>query len=89
MVKRLSFDILEVLGETASFETIGGEEYPWIQVKTADAKEGYVWGKYIGRPIDFRAGFSKQANGAWLMHFFCSRGLIGFESPFILSEINR
>lgn len=70
VVKSLSYDIVEIMGKTASFETIGGEEHPWVQLKLLDGREGYVWGKYIGSPIGFRAGFSRQKNGSWLMHFF-------------------
>ncbi len=70
IVKNLSFDIVEVIRETASLEIIGEDQYPWVQVKMTDGKEGYIWGKYIGLPIGFRAGFSKQPNGSWLMHFF-------------------
>jgi hypothetical protein len=70
IVKNLSYDIVEILGETAFLETIGGEEHPWVQVKITEDKEGYIWGKYIGRAIGFRAGFSKQPDGSWLMHFF-------------------
>lgn len=70
VVKSVSYEIIEIVGETATFETIGGEEYPWVQVKLLDGREGYIWGKFIGSPIDFRAGFSEQADGSWLMHFF-------------------
>ncbi len=70
VVKSLSYDIVEIVGKTAAFETIGGEEHPWVQVKLLDGREGYVWGKFIGSPIGFRAGFSRQENGSWLMHFF-------------------
>ena len=70
VVKSVSYEIIEIVGKTATFETIGGEEHPWVQVKLLDGREGYIWGKFIGSPIDFRIGFSKQTDGSWLMHFF-------------------
>lgn len=72
VVKSLSFDVVEILETTNDFETIGGEEYPWVQVKLNDGKEGYIWGKFLGSPIGFRAGFTRQKNGSWLMDFFVS-----------------
>ena len=72
VVKSLSFDVVEIMETTHDFETIGGEEYPWVQVKLPDGKEGYIWGKFLGSPIGFRAGFTRQQNGSWLMDFFVS-----------------
>ena len=69
VVGRLSFDIVEILDRNGPTETIGGETYPWIKIKTLAGKEGYIFGKYIVSPIDYRAGF-KKINGIWKMTFF-------------------
>ncbi|GMV99300.1 MAG: hypothetical protein AMXMBFR84_04390 [Candidatus Hydrogenedentota bacterium] len=50
-------------------ESIGDETFPWRKVALADGTQGYIWGKYVRSPIDFRAGFSKKS-GEWRMTFF-------------------
>ncbi len=50
-------------------ETINGERHPWLKAVTAEGTEGYVYGKYIRIPIDFRAIFEQQ-NGRWMMVAF-------------------
>jgi hypothetical protein len=63
----LSYDLVEYL-ETTEVETaINGRKYPWIKVKTAKEQEGYVYGQFFRLPIDFRAGFSRDADGKWRM----------------------
>lgn len=39
---------------------------PWIEVKTADGKTGFVEAQYVRSPVDYRAGFNKGPNG-WRM----------------------
>ncbi|MEM7104258.1 MAG: SH3 domain-containing protein [Bacteroidota bacterium] len=65
----LSYNIVQWQGEGERHETIGGETYPWVKVKTLDGTEGYIFGKYVHSPIGFRAGFSKYDEG-WKMKFF-------------------
>jgi hypothetical protein len=50
-------------------ERVGQESYPWRRVSLPDGTAGYIWGKYVRSPIDYRAGFSKTS-GAWKMTFF-------------------
>ncbi|HEY9844079.1 MAG TPA: SH3 domain-containing protein [Candidatus Obscuribacterales bacterium] len=49
--------------------SLGGESHPWFQVRLADGTTGYIWGKYLRSPIDFRAGFTRKA-GVWKLDFF-------------------
>lgn len=40
----------------------------WTQVKTADGKTGWVETKLVRSPVDYRAGFAREANGNWRMN---------------------
>lgn len=70
ILKTISYDVLPVLDWSGKPETIGSETHPWVKVKLNDGKEGYVYGKFVGSPLDYRAVFKRQANGSWLMTFF-------------------
>lgn len=70
VVKSLSYDIVEVIEFTDKMERIGDEEFPWVHIKLLDGRQGYLWGKFIGTPIGYRAGFVRQPNGSWNMEFF-------------------
>lgn len=50
-------------------ETIGGETHPWRAVTLGDGRIGYVYGKFVRSPLDYRAGFHKTAAG-WKLVFF-------------------
>jgi hypothetical protein len=41
----------------------------WAQVRLADGRTGFVSSAYLRSPIDYRAGFEKQAGG-WRIVFF-------------------
>ena len=64
-----SYEIVKILDDQAPEETINEETYPWYKVERADGKEGFVFGKFIGRPIDHRIGFERQSDGVWRMVF--------------------
>jgi hypothetical protein len=70
VVKSLSYDIVEILEYTNKMEKIGEDEFPWVHIKLLDGREGFMWGKFIGSAIGYRAGFVKQQDGRWLMEFF-------------------
>lgn len=55
-VATLSRDIVERISEDG----------PWIQVKTADGRTGYVDAKFVRSPVGYRAGFNKGPDG-WRM----------------------
>ncbi len=63
---RCSYDIVKVLDRSGPTQTIGGETYPWVQIEKTDGAMGYIFGKYIVAPIDFRAVFQKN-NNQWKM----------------------
>lgn len=75
IVKKLSYDIVEVLEVlNDQTETIGGETHPWVHIKLLDGKtEGYAYGKYLRRPIDYRLGFEKKGK-TWKIAFFVAEG---------------
>lgn len=50
--------------------TIGDETYSWHRIETDNGVSGYVWGKYIGSPISYRAVFERDKTGLWQMVLF-------------------
>lgn len=48
---------------------VGNEIFPWRKVGLPDGTIGYIWGKYVRSPNDYRAGFS-NASGRWKMIYF-------------------
>ena len=70
ILKTISYDVLPVLDWSGQPETIGNETHPWVKIKLNDGKEGYVYGKFIGSPLGYRAIFTRQPNGSWLMTAF-------------------
>ncbi len=54
----LSYDIVERISPP--------DESPWVEVKTADGRKGFVEAKYVLSPVGYRAGFNKL-NGEWRM----------------------
>ncbi len=62
----VSYDIVWVLEETTDSTTIDEETFPWIKVKTQDEVEGFIWGKFIGRPEQQQLSFQKTPEG-WKM----------------------
>lgn len=70
IITNLSYDIVELLAdEKTVFQTIAGENHPWVKIKTIDGREGFIYGKYIVSPSDYRAGFELKANGKWQIIF--------------------
>ena len=68
ILKTISYDIVTILEETQE-EEIGGETFPWVQVELLSGTQGYVFGKFIGDPAGYRAGFRKTEDGRWRMSF--------------------
>lgn len=56
-------------GESPVESKIGNETFPWRKVELPDGNVGYIWGKYVRSPIDYRAGFSNES-GQWKMIYF-------------------
>ncbi|MGV3524014.1 MAG: SH3 domain-containing protein [Candidatus Sericytochromatia bacterium] len=66
VLRQLNYDLVK-LPPTLKLpvSTVAGETYPWYQVQTLDGVTGYVWGKYVYSPIDYRMGLARQADGGW------------------------
>jgi len=67
ILNTISYDIVQVLEYTDKTETIGRETHPWVKIKLTDGDEGFVYGKYVGRPSDTRAVFTRQPGNRWLL----------------------
>ncbi len=59
--KIVSHDLIQILEETPDSTTINEETFSWFKVKTQEDLEGYVWGKFIGRPDQDQVSFQKTA----------------------------
>lgn len=71
IVKSLSYDIVKIVEVVHDkLETIGGETHPWVKVQLPDTDiTGFVYGKYLRSPIDYRIGF-EQVGTEWQISFF-------------------
>jgi hypothetical protein len=70
----LNWEVVFLVADSAESEvtqTLNGEAHPWKKVITPRGKTGYVFGKYLRSPIDYRAAFSRRT-GTWKMDFFLS-----------------
>ncbi len=71
VIRNISFEIVTVLEQSAEQEIIDGRSYPWYRIKTKGGTEGWVYGRFIGSPIGYRAQFESQG-GKWRMTAFLS-----------------
>jgi hypothetical protein len=62
VITALSYDLVQLDSEP----TASGENTEWVKIIAPNGKKGYVFGKYIRRPIDYRACFEKK-RGGWKM----------------------
>jgi hypothetical protein len=72
IVTKLNYDIIKATNlydPDAVKETINGETYQWVEIHTLYGVHGYVFGKYVRSPIDYRAIFKKES-GVWKMIAF-------------------
>lgn len=69
VIAALSYEIVKYLDASAETETINGEKHQWMKVMRANDQEGYIYGKYVRSPIDYRMGLEKK-KGAWKIIFF-------------------
>ncbi len=69
-VGRLSYDIVRLMpDENPRRERIAKERHYWRKVQTEAGQVGYVYGKYVHSPTDYRASFEKDGKG-WKMYMF-------------------
>lgn len=65
VIGQLSYHIVQHLDTTATEEDQNG--FRWYHVATMDnSLSGYVYGKYVVSPIDYRMGFEKTEKG-WII----------------------
>ena len=69
----LNYEVVETLplnpDESVVEENIGGEIHSWEKVKTSRGIIGYVYGKFLKSPLDFRAFFTFQQD-KWILTTF-------------------
>ena len=65
VIKTISYDLVQYLETTPNYDTVGGERHPWIKVALADGTQGFLYGKFYRSPLELRAGFERDENGAW------------------------
>ena len=70
IINSLNWNLVEFVNQDEyTEETINGETHFWQKVKTTNNETGFVFGKYVRSPIDFRVGFSKN-EGKWMITLF-------------------
>ncbi len=70
VLKSLSWEKVEILMQVnAQTEVIDGEKHYWQKINTSEDLEGFVYGKFIRTPVDYRAWFEK-INDQWKMTAF-------------------
>ncbi len=62
ILKNLSHDLIDILETTSEETTINEETFPWIKIKTKENLEGYVWGKFVEKPINQEIIFKRVKN---------------------------
>ena len=69
IVKTVSYNIVMILNVEGE-EEINGERHPWVQAELLDGRQGYIYGKFVGSPTDYRAGFTYDQYEGWNMDVF-------------------
>ncbi len=70
-VATLDFDIVKVLpvDDPPPPATVNGETWPWVKVRTADGKTGWVFGKFVRGACAWRFHVVKVGE-RWMIDFF-------------------
>lgn len=63
IITALSYDIVKLDYEPSAS---AGSNSEWVKIIAPNGKKGYVFGKYIRSPTDYRACFEKK-QGKWMM----------------------
>ncbi len=72
VVKKIDLEVVFVnYNEKETIEEINGESYPWKSVVLADGEQGYIYGKYLRSPVDFRLAVEKVKE-EWKIVYFVS-----------------
>lgn len=67
IVKTVSYELVKYIETTDQTEVISGARYPWVRIELSGGKEGFVYGKFVVRPTDYRARFEKTGPQQWVM----------------------
>jgi hypothetical protein len=65
ILSMLSYDVVKVDYESSVRES-GKDSFAWVKITMSDGKTGFVEGRFIRSPIDYRAGFQKKGD-RWRM----------------------
>jgi hypothetical protein len=63
IIKNLTHDLIEILEVSSEKTTISEETFPWIKITTRDQREGFVWGKFVEKPLEEQLVFRKTEKG--------------------------
>ncbi|MDZ4682444.1 MAG: SH3 domain-containing protein [Saprospiraceae bacterium] len=69
VIQNISFEIVTIMDRSVEEETIEGRTYPWFKIKTRSGKEGWVYGRFIGRLAGYHAVF-EPLGSKWRMTSF-------------------
>ncbi len=70
-ISTLSFDVVRMVPNSSPVsEVVAKEKHVWKKIQLPDSKViGYVFGKYLRTPKDYRASFERKGN-SWKMFYF-------------------
>jgi len=70
-ISTLSFDVVRLLEDSTPIsEVLGKEKHTWKKIQLPNSNTvGYVYGKYLRTPRDYRASFEREGN-KWKMYYF-------------------
>jgi len=70
-ISTLSFDVVRLLVDSSPIsEVVGKEKHVWKKIQLPNTKTvGYVFGKYLRTPKDYRASFERKGD-SWKMFYF-------------------
>ncbi len=70
IIAELDYEIVKLTNtEGQQRETIGNEIHYWNEVIRQNNQKGYIYGKYLRSPIDYRIGMTNDS-GKWLIDIF-------------------
>ena len=70
IIAELDYEIVKLINvEGQKQETIGNEIHYWNEVIRQNNQKGYIYGKYLRSPIDYRMGLTNES-GKWLINTF-------------------
>lgn len=69
VIASLTYEIVAYTGtRTPEADTVAGMVYPWHEITLDGGQQGWVFGRYVRSPLDFRAGF-RRTGDLWKLAF--------------------